>query len=177
MTDPMVLILMYFVVPLWIVAGFLDWCWHRRSGIERTSGPIESALHALMFVQVGLILLPGLFLEINATVILVMIGALVWHEVTALADVQFAREFRHISTLEHATHSILEMIPLTAILGVISLHWNEFLVIFYGPFQWSLQWKVYPLPIPYLSTISGAIILFAFIPYVEEFYRCWRYRT
>jgi hypothetical protein len=34
LSDPTVLILMYFVLPLWLVAGFADWLCHRASHIE-----------------------------------------------------------------------------------------------------------------------------------------------
>lgn len=64
--DPLVLILMYFIVPLWLIAGFADWLCHRASHIEKTAGVKESALHLLQFAEIGLGLLAALFLEINA---------------------------------------------------------------------------------------------------------------
>jgi len=33
------------VMPLWLGAGLADWYLHRRSRIEQTAGPRESALH------------------------------------------------------------------------------------------------------------------------------------
>ena len=38
LSDPTVLILMYFVLPIWLLAGFADWLCHRASHIESTTG-------------------------------------------------------------------------------------------------------------------------------------------
>ena len=35
----------WFIVPVWIGAGFLDYIWHRRTSIETTSGLEESLMH------------------------------------------------------------------------------------------------------------------------------------
>src|SRR5205823_4190777 len=58
--------LMYFVLPLWLAAGFVDYLCHRASHIETTSGPKESALHLLQFAEMALPTLASIFLEINA---------------------------------------------------------------------------------------------------------------
>jgi hypothetical protein len=66
-------ILMYFILPLWLAAGFADYLCHRAAHIEQTSGVKESILHLLQFVEMGIPILAAMFLEINALVILVMI--------------------------------------------------------------------------------------------------------
>ncbi|RTL72881.1 MAG: diguanylate cyclase, partial [Hyphomicrobiales bacterium] len=71
--DSMVIILMYFVLPVWLVAGFADWLCHRATHIESTTGAKESLIHLLMFGEVGIPLLAAMFLEINALIIGVMI--------------------------------------------------------------------------------------------------------
>jgi len=40
--------LLYFIMPLWMVAGLLDWYHHRRTKIEKTAGTRESMIHALI---------------------------------------------------------------------------------------------------------------------------------
>ena len=40
-------------MPLWLGAGLADWYLHRRTRIEDTAGPKESALHSLMFTKPG----------------------------------------------------------------------------------------------------------------------------
>src|SRR5688572_8045534 len=49
----------YFLLPLWIVPGLLDYVWHRRTKIESTSGLPESVSHSLMLAEVGVPLLAG----------------------------------------------------------------------------------------------------------------------
>ena len=49
------------VMPLWLGAGLADWYLHRRTRIQDTAGPRESALHSLMFAETGLPVLLGLF--------------------------------------------------------------------------------------------------------------------
>jgi hypothetical protein len=51
LSDPTVLILMYFVLPVWLLAGFADWLCHRASHIETTTGPKESLIRLLMFAE------------------------------------------------------------------------------------------------------------------------------
>ncbi|ETF03615.1 hypothetical protein W822_05630 [Advenella kashmirensis W13003] len=60
LNDPLVLILIYFILPLWLIEGFADWVYHRKSHIESTSGPKESVLHFLQFGEVGVALLAAL---------------------------------------------------------------------------------------------------------------------
>jgi hypothetical protein len=95
---------LYFTVPLWVVAGSLDYLWHRRTKIETTSGTTESAIHALMMTEAGLPMLLGLLLEINAGVILLMVAAFVAHAGTAIWDVAYAVERRKV-TPERATRA------------------------------------------------------------------------
>ena len=42
LNDPTVIILMYFILPLWLAAGFADWLCHRATHIETTTGAKES---------------------------------------------------------------------------------------------------------------------------------------
>src|SRR5213595_956296 len=76
--------LMYFVLPLWLAAGFADYLCHRASHIEVTSGYKESLIHLLMFSEVAVPLLAAIFFEINALIIATMITAFIAHQLTAL---------------------------------------------------------------------------------------------
>jgi hypothetical protein len=174
LSDPTIVILMYFILPIWLAAGFADWLCHRASHIETTTGAKESLIHLLMFAEVGAPLLAGMFLNINALVIAVMIVAFFVHEATALWDVSYATTARTVTPLEQHVHSFLEMIPLMAILSVISLHWSQSLALFGGGSEtakFDLTWKSEPLPTPYIATIMTIILLFEFLPYVEELLR------
>jgi uncharacterized membrane protein YphA (DoxX/SURF4 family) len=172
--DPLALILLYFLLPLWLAAGFADWLCHRATHIETTSGPKESALHLLQFGEMGIALLAGLFLNINAAVLTLMIAMFAIHEGTALWDVAYASDRRNVTPIEQHIHSFLEIIPLTAIICVAALHWNQFLALFgAGPdtADFSLSWKDDPLSPIYIAVLMVAVMGLAVIPYSEELLR------
>jgi hypothetical protein len=179
--DPVTLYLMFFLVPLWLLAGVGDWANHRRTGIERTAGPKESALHLLMLVEVGLPMLMALFLEINALVIAIMLVMLPIHEATAWWDVRYASTKREIPPLEQHMHSLLEVLPLTAVSFVVVRYWDQFLALFGmggEPARMTLRLKADGLPGWYLTALLLAVLLLAVLPYAEEFWRClsWQRR-
>jgi hypothetical protein len=179
LSDPATLILLYFTLPVWYAAGFFDWVCHRRSKIELTSGLWESALHVVMFCEIGLGLLPGLFLEINSLVLILMIAMFALHEATAFLDVSFAVSNRNVTPAEHHIHSFLEIIPMMAIASVAALHWGQFLAIFgLGDdlAKFNIEWKAQPLPAIYLSWTMAVIFIFHFLTYSEELLRCFRAR-
>jgi hypothetical protein len=112
-------ILMYFILPLWLAAGFADYLCHRAAHIERTSGVKESALHLLQFAEMGVAILAAMFLEINALAILIMIACFLPHEATALWDLSYATATREVGPIEQHVHSFLEMLPLMGVLMII----------------------------------------------------------
>lgn len=174
LSDPTVIILMYFVLPLWLVAGCADWLCHRASHIESTTGAKESLIHLLMFIEVGIPLLAAMFLDVNALIIALMIVMFFVHEATALWDVSYATTARIVTPIEQHVHSFLEMIPLMAILSVVSLHWGQFLALFGAgpePLRTTISWKSEPLPVMYVLTIMTVVLLFEFLPYMEELLR------
>ena len=174
LSDPMVLILMYFLLPVWLIAGFADWLCHRATHIETTTGAKESLIHLLMFVEVGIPLLAAMFLQINALIIAVMMIVFVVHEATAMWDVRYATTARTVTPIEQHVHSFLEMIPLMGLVSVVSLHWGQFLALFgFGPekARFDLAWKEQQLPVGYIGTVMTVILLFELLPYVEEFFR------
>lgn len=174
LADPMVLILMYFVLPVWLIAGFADWLCHRATHIESTTGAKESLIHLLMFAEVGIPLLAAMFLEVNALVIAVMIVTFFVHEATALWDVRYATTARTVSPIEQHVHSFLEMIPLMGLVIVVALHWDQFLALFGAGTEKArldLTWKEQQLPVTYIGAVMIVIVLFELLPYVEEFFR------
>jgi hypothetical protein len=169
--------MMYVLLPVWFVPGVLDWIWHRQTKIETTSGVKESLIHSLMMTEVGLPILMGLFLEINAGVFAAMLGAAALHEATAFWDVGFAVSRRKILPREQHTHSLLEVLPLAAVSFAACLHPEQFLSLFgAGPEspRMEIRWKRPALPKPYIAGILGAIALFIAAPYAEENIRCWK---
>jgi hypothetical protein len=179
--DPSVAqsILMYFVLPLWLAAGFADYLCHRAASIETTSGPKESLLHLLQFSEMAVPTLAAIFLEINALVILVMIVSLILHQLTAMWDVHYAYHTREVVPIEQHVHSVLEMLPLTALLVIIALHWQQFLALFglgADAADFSLRLKQPPLPWLYVTVMLALVLLFVVLPYAEELVRTLRTR-
>jgi hypothetical protein len=172
-------VLMYFVMPLWLAAGFADYLCHRAASIETTSGWKESLLHLLQFGEMAIPTLAAIFLEINALVIATMIICLIAHEATAVWDVNYAYSRREVTPTEQHVHSFLEMLPLMGLLIIVTLHWQQFLSLF-GLAQesadFSLRLRQPPLPWLYVSTILSLVVLFEILPYLEELVRGIRHR-
>jgi len=169
-------ILQYFVVPVWIAAGFADWLCHRVTRIEKTSGSKESVLHLVMLAELGIPVCVALLLEINALILAFLIGAFVLHQLTALWDLRRAVGVRYISPIEQQVHSFLELMPLCAALLMVILHWPQFLALFglgNEAADFSIRLKGAPLSWRYVIGVLGAVALFNLAPYLEELVRCW----
>lgn len=167
-------ILMYFVLPLWLAAGFADWLCHRHSRIEVTSGPKESVLHLVALAEMGVPVLLALFFEINALVIAVMLAAFVLHEATTLWDLTYASSTREITPIEQHVHSFLEMLPHMGLAFIVLLYWDQFLALFglgSEVERFDLTLKQPPLALGYTVTILVAVLLFNILPYTEELLR------
>ena len=96
------------------------------------------------------------------------------HEATTLWDVSYATTARSVTPIAQHEHSFLELIPLMAILCVVSIHWSQVLAFFGArpeSARFDLVWKSEPLPIAYIISVLAVILLFEFLPYVEEFLR------
>jgi hypothetical protein len=166
--------LMYFILPLWLAAGFADWLCHRRAHIATTSGPKESVLHLLQFAEMAVPILAVMFLQINALVFFVMIVCFILHELTALWDVSYASATREVTPIEQHIHSFLEMLPLMGLLMVAVLHWGQFLALFGlspEPARFDIALKDNPLPLAYVIGALLCVLLFEVLPYVEELVR------
>jgi hypothetical protein len=172
-------ILLYFVLPLWLLAGFADYLCHRAARIELTSGYKESLLHLLMLAEIGIPLLAAIFFEINALIFAVMIAGLALHQLTALWDTTFASQKRRITPIEQHVHSFLELIPLTAVLIVVIFNWSQFASLWglgSEAARFDLVLKRDPLPWTYVATFLFAAMLLEVLPFLEEFVRGWRAR-
>jgi hypothetical protein len=172
-------ILLYFVLPLWLVAGFADYLCHRASRIEMTSGYKETLLHLLMLIEVAIPLLAAIFLEINALIIAAMIAGFIAHQLTALWDTTFASHKRRITPIEQQVHSFLELMPLMALVIVIILNWSQFLSLWglgSETGRYGLVLKREPLPWTYVAGFLSVVLLFEVLPYLEEFVRGFRSR-
>ncbi len=172
-------VLMYFVMPLWLIAGFADYLCHRARRIEFSSGVKESAIHLLLFAEMGVPMLAALFLDVNAAVLTIMGAALLAHEATTLWDLAYAQRTRGIGWVEQHVHGFLEMIPLLGLSLMVVLHWEQaFAIVGAGPqaADWTLRLKYEPLPVAYVAIALGAALVIDILPFLEELWRGIRAR-
>lgn len=171
-------ILVYGVLPAWLLAGFADYLCHRAVRIEIWNGPSESILHWIMLAEVGVPLMLVLLFRNDALLFLIAAGCYVSHEITTHFDLKLANDTRDVSPFEQQVHSLLEMLPLTALLILAALHWEQAEAIFgVGPqaADWSLTFDPAPTPSQWLVLAVG-LFCFGLIPYGEELYRGWTQR-
>ena len=167
-------VLMYFVLPLWLAAGFADWLCHRASQIATTAGPKELLIHLLMLVEMAIPVTAAMAFEVNALIFAIMILCWMAHEVTAVWDVTYAVDKREVTPIEQHVHSYLGVLPLMSLTLVVVLNWKQFLALFglgaEAP-RFELAWRQPPLPWGYVLSIIAAVVLLEVIPYVEELIR------
>lgn len=170
-------LVLYFVVPLWLVAGLADWACHRASHIEETSGARESALHLVLLAEMGLPLLAAIYLEVNTLILGLLAAGFIAHELTTYADLRLASARRSIPVPEQMVHSVLEMLPLMTLLLLASTHWQAWLALF-GLGDESpglrLAWSPYAPSVEYSIALAAAVCALAVGPYMEELFRSRR---
>lgn len=165
----------YFIVPVWIGAGFLDYIWHRRTRIENTSGLDESLLHSLMMMEAAPAVLAPLFFEINSGVLAGMIGLSLLHEATVLWDLSFTAPRRAIPAGEQVTHTFLEAPPFLVTAAAIATHWDEFLALAGRGRQkpkMRLRLQHPSISLSNVLAIFAALGLFGALPHLDELRRC-----
>ena len=116
-------LILYGMLPLWGIAGFVDWCCHRATKIERTSGLKESLMHSLMGIQLGIPILLCLLFKVNVLVLLICIAAWLLHEIVAHWDVHYAAPRRTISIWEMHVHNYMATLPIFLLMLIVVLNW------------------------------------------------------
>lgn len=163
------------ILPAWLLAGLADYVVHARTGIARTSGTHESALHLLQTAEIAVPMLALLFLEATPPVLGLALAGAVAHTITAYRDIRYAAPRRHITVFEQFVHAFLIALPLAALAVVAVLHWPAWQALL-SPFgtgagDWALRWRDPQFPVPVLAAILGASILFGVVPGLAEFAR------
>jgi hypothetical protein len=160
-------LLMYAVLPLLIVAGFVDWLCHRATDIESTSGLRENIVHWLMFGQVGAGIAAVILFEVNTTIVLWVGFVFLVHEVTVWMELRYTVDLREVRPVEQVTHSFMEMLPLVAF---------ALLFVIAAPGD-GLRPRRAPLPEGYILYAGIGVLLFNVLPLAEESWRCLTSRT
>jgi hypothetical protein len=170
-------LILYGLLPLWGVAGFIDWCCHRATKVERTSGLKESLIHSLMGVQLGVPILLCLLFDINVLTLLLCVAMWLLHEFVAHWDVRYASPLRKISIWEVHVHNYMATLPLYLLMLIVVLNWD--VAVRAVTLQWGGELTLHRVATPYgSSTYLPAYLtfmaLFCVVPYLEENIRCLR---
>jgi hypothetical protein len=167
--------MLYVFLPLWGIAGFVDWCCHRATKIEITSGIKESLMHSLMGVQMGLPILLCLLYEVNVLILLICIFTWISHEIVAHCDVRYAAPRREISIWEMHAHTYLGSLPLYMLISIFMINWDQFLLLitfnWAGNMSWLLIEEAHGSN-AYLPVYLSFMCVLCVFPYVEENFRC-----
>lgn len=182
MTDTkslLVELILYGVLPLWGIAGFVDWCCHRATRVESTSGFKESCIHSLMGIQLGVPILLCLSFEVNVLILLVCVLMWLLHEFVAHWDVRYATPLRRISIWEVHVHNYMATIPLYLLMLIVVLNWEVARQAV--TLRWSGQLTLQRLAVPhggssYMAHYLTFMTVFCVLPYLEENIRCLRHQ-
>jgi hypothetical protein len=165
----------FFVLPLWIAAGFTDYLCHRAARISENAGTPESLLHLIQYALVGLPVTLALFLKANAGFFMFAAVMILLHHFVAYIDVRYADKIRKVKPFEQMVHSFLELLPITAVLLLAVVAWPQFVALFgLGTEPASFMPQPQLLFPAYTMAILLTALLFNLVPYIEELARCLR---
>ena len=168
--------LLYFFLPLWGIAGFVDWCCHRATKIESTSGIKETILHSIMGIQMGIPIVLCLIFDVNVLILLICIATWILHEIVAHLDVHYAAPVREISIWEMHAHTYLGSLPLYMLTSIVIINWDHFLKLL--TFYWTGEMSFTLIDTPhgsdsYLPIYLTFMAVVCVFPYIEENLRCF----
>jgi hypothetical protein len=171
------LLLMYLVVPLWILAGLADWWCHRKTQIERTSGLSENAFHWVLLLEAGVGVLAAALLEINAAVLLLVFAGFLAHELTTYTELRLTARLRQIQPFEQMVHSFMELLPLLLLVLLAVMEWDQVLALFdQATPDFELRLKEKPWSGNWLRATAVAAVALNVLPLAEESWRCLQER-
>jgi hypothetical protein len=177
-TDTLLVNLILFgLLPLWGITGFIDWNCHRITKIETTSGLKESLLHTAMGIQVGIPIMLGILFYVNVTVLLICFAAWFLHEFVAHYDVHYSAPKRHISIWEVHVHNYMATVPLYLLMLIIVINWDMFMNLITLNWEGHMQLKRIENPhagASYLPIYLAFMAITCVLPYMEENIRCLR---
>jgi len=168
-------VMLYVFLPLWGIAGFVDWCCHRATKIEVTSGIKESLMHSLMGIQMGIPIILCLLFNVNVLILLICIVTWISHEIVAHCDVRYATPTREISIWEMHAHTYLGSLPLYMLISIFVINWDVFQQLIH--FQWAGNLSLVVIEEPhgtssYLPLYLSFMCVICVLPYIEENLRC-----
>lgn len=172
-------LLLYVLLPVWLLAGLGDWLCHRVQRIEHSTGLKESLLHALMVAELGVGVMAVLLLQVNAAVLALLLACCILHEITTWWDLAYASSIRKIPVVEQWVHSVQLVLPWTGLISLAVIHRDQALALVgrgSALADWSLRAKEPPLPdITVLAVLAAAAVIVV-VPFANECWRGWRAR-
>ena len=177
-TDDLLLkLILYGLLPLWGISGFIDWCCHRATRIEHTSGLKESLMHSVMGVQLGIPIVLCLTFQVNVLILLLCMLAWLLHEFVAHWDVAFATPRRHISIWEVHVHNYMATIPSYLLMLVLVINWETTQKLLTLDFAGEFTFRRLEQPLgssSYLRNYLMFMTVLCVLPYIEENLRSLR---
>jgi hypothetical protein len=170
-------LLLYVVLPVWLVAGFSDYLCHWALRIEATAGWPESALHWAMLFELGIGLGAILLLQPNALVIALFAAVCVLHELTLGIDLAYANPRRKVPAIEQWVHGVQQGIPWIVLVILCAMHPGQALAVLglaNADSQWIWQARLAPVEPSYLLSFSAAAALLVVLPFAHEAWRAIR---
>ena len=166
-------LLMYGVLPLWVLGGLVEGWGHRRTHPVASASRRESLYHLTLLAQMGIGGLAALWLEINLIMLVFLLALFLLHEATHWLEIGRPRGTIDLPDGERMAYSFLELLPLFTVLCLIAMQGSEA-----GGWltagEWQLRWKDEPLPPGYVLTLCTVIGLFHILPRLEDTVRHWR---
>jgi hypothetical protein len=160
-----------------MLAGLADSACHRVMRIEHSAGLGESLLHLLMLAQLGVAILAPLFLDLTAAVLALMLVGCLAHEVTMCADLAYAVTRRQVPWFEQWVHGLQQAMPWAWTAGWMLLGGSQALALLglgdAAP-DWDLRLRSPQLPAAYLMSVIAGAIVFVWLPFLYEGWRCKR---
>lgn len=145
---------------IWLLAGALDFHFHRRTDIAHTSSLRESVLHGVQLCLIGCGTLAWLLLAHTLSLAAGLGAVVVAHAIAGYLDTLSADGVRRISPAEQHVHSILDVAPW------LFLAW----VFWQAAPEWALQLAPQPVHV-WLWILTPALLLTG-APWVYELLRC-----
>ena len=169
------LLLLYGLLPLWLLAGVGDWALHRWQRIEYSAGWRESVLHLLMVSELAVGVLAVLLLQITAPVLVFLLIVCIAHEITVWRDLAYAATRRRIPVPEQWVHALQIVLPWAALVVLALIHRDQTLALLGltpADAEWTLRRKDPPLPWTHVAGVLTAGAVMVGLPFVEELLRC-----
>ncbi|MCJ7555321.1 MAG: diguanylate cyclase [Gammaproteobacteria bacterium] len=175
--DLLIRLILFGLLPLWGITGFIDWCCHRTTRIETTSGLKESLIHSAMGIQLGIPIVLCIVFYVNVTILLICMAAWLLHEFIAHWDVHYSAPKRHISIWEVHVHNYMATIPLYLLMLIVVVNWEMFVNSI--TFNWAGNMGFHLIENPhgspiYLKAYLTFMAITCGLPYIEENIRCLR---